>query len=52
MESESNANNFEIFMLESVEGNSTGTGFRLKEMFDQNLGDHYKISNLKFRKMD
>ena len=52
MESESNANSFEIFMLESVEGNSTGTGFRLKEMFDQNLGDHYKISNLKFRKMD
>lgn len=52
MEDENNASNYEIFMLESVEGNSKGTGFRLKEMFDKNLGDHYSLKNIKFRKMD
>lgn len=54
MEDENDPTDFEIFMLESAGngGGSKGTGFRLKEMFGQKLGNHYELKDIKFRKMD
>ena len=52
MEDENNSNVYEIFMLESLASSKNGTGWQLKEMFGRNLGDHYEVKSVKFRKMD
>jgi hypothetical protein len=38
-------------ILESTEGNSTGTGFKLKEMYSMGLPNFFESGKLKFRKV-
>lgn len=42
---------FDIVLLESTPASRTGTGYRLRELYSQNLLGYYETGNVKFRKI-
>lgn len=42
-------NTFHKVILESMDGNNTGTGYKLKELRSQNLPGYYEVNNIKLR---
>lgn len=42
---------FDIVLLESTPTSRTGTGYRLRELYSQNLLGYYETGNIKFRKI-
>jgi hypothetical protein len=46
---ENNVSTFVSLILESTPESQTGTGYKLKELFGQNLVDYYETGTLKFR---
>lgn len=49
---ESDVNTFDKILLESTRAAKDGTGFRLTELINRNLNDHYETGVLKFRKVE
>jgi hypothetical protein len=49
MADQSNVDTYEVFILESTEDSSDGTGYRLIEEYDRGLAGYYRSGKLKFR---
>lgn len=52
MPNRDDASVYEIFLCEKLSDNSTGTGYKLKEMISRKLGNYYESGKITFRKMD
>lgn len=52
MEDENNPEEYETMILESAPENTDGTGFKLKELYDQGLPYYYETGILKFRRLE
>ena len=52
MPDENDKETFETFILESAPEFNDGTGFKLRELYDQGLPYYYETGNLRFRKVD
>ena len=52
MPNRDDASVYEILLCEKLSNNSTGTGYKLKEMISRKLGNYYESGKITFRKMD